>query len=220
MSNIYLDVETIPAHRPDVLAWLAAKAVAKEASPADAMKALRDTSLRPTLGELAVVSFALDDNEPITIVRAMRDPEGERRLVDFFAGQMWDLFRSVGFRRDLRHIVAWNASFDRTVIRTRAMVHRIALPPEVHALGQKPWDSAWHDPMESLKMDQRGGVSLDEACIAFGVGLPKGDIDGSRVWDAIQAGRIDEVATYCADDVRRVRACYHAIQSVRAQGPG
>ena len=36
----------------------------------------------------------------------------------------------------------------------------------------------------------------------------KGDIDGSKVWKAVQDGRIDEVAEYCAKDVERVRAIY------------
>ena len=228
MSNLYIDVEAIPSQRQDVAAYLAAKAMTKESRKGDdasltaAAKAgadmLRDTSLQPHLGELAVVSIALDDNDPITYVRDLSDPQGERRLIDAVCADLWGMFRTVSFRQNLQHIVAHNAQYDRTMLRTRCMVHRMTLPAEVHALGVKPWDSRWYCTQEALRTDFRSYVSLDEACLAFGVPLMKGDIDGSKVWDAILAGRIDDVARYCADDVRRVRAVYQAIQGVRFVG--
>lgn len=210
MSIIYLDTETIPAQRPDVVAWMAAQSLAKRESPADVDKTYRASSLSPTLGELAVVSYALDDNDPITYVRDMSSPTGERDLVRSVAENLRDLDEEIRIRR----IVAHNAAFDRTVLRTRAMVHGVRLPYGVHALNIKPWDSPWYCTLEALRTDYRSGASLDAACVAFGVGLPKGDIDGSKVWDAICAGRIDEVAAYCADDVRRVRAVYRAIMGI------
>jgi hypothetical protein len=213
--NLYIDTETIPAQRPDVVAWMAAKALAKGESPEDSNKTYRASSLSPVLGELAVISFAIDDNEPITFVRDFSDPDGERALVSRFAQEMRDLSDDTGgFARSLARIVAHNAAFDRTVLRTRAMVHGVALPPQIHALTMKPWDSPWFCTAEVLRVD-RQGASLDAACVALGVGLPKGDIDGSKVWDAICAGRIDDVAAYCADDVRRVRAVYQRIMGVR-----
>ena len=216
--NIYLDTETIPAHKPEVIAWLAAKSM-KDGKDSDAaLKALRDTSLSPVLGELAVVAYAIDDNEPTVWTRDMDDPHGERRLVAAVAQDLWDMHDDVGgFPRALHHVVAHNAAFDRTVLRTRAMVYGVSLPPQIHALRMKPWDSPWYCTMDALRVD-RGGPSLDAACAAFGVGLLKGDIDGSKVWDYVEAGRIDEVAAYCADDVRRVRAVYRAIMGVTERG--
>ncbi len=223
--NIYLDTETIPTQRDDLKAYIFAKQAMKAAQDPEpdpvkarnaAQAAYRDTSLSSTMGELAVVSIALENNEPITFTR--RWPftvETERELVATVATELHGILETVGARRELRHIVAHKADFDRTMLRTRAMVHGIALPREVHALGLKPWDSAWFCTHDALKLDYRDHVSLDSACIAFNVGLPKGDIDGSKVWDAILAGRIDEVAAYCADDVRRVRAVYQRIVGVR-----
>ena len=208
LGEIFIDVETVPTQRPDVLAWLAARALAKGTSPEDSDKEYRATSLSPVLGELAVVSYALDDGEPFTFVRDFSSPTGERDLVRRVADDLRDLDEE----RRIRRIVAHNAAFDRTVLRTRAMVHGVALPYGVHAVNLKPWDSPWWCTMDALRVD-RGGPSLDAACVAFGVPL-KGDIDGSKVWDAIVAGRIDEVAAYCADDVRRVRAVYRRIMGV------
>jgi hypothetical protein len=223
--NLYIDTETIPTQRDDLKAYIFAKQAMKAAQDPEpdpvkarnaAQAAYRDTSLSSTMGELAVVSIAIDDNEPITFTR--RWPftiETERELVDAVATELRGTLETVGARRNLRHIVAHKADFDRTMLRTRAMVHGVKLPHEIHALGLKPWDSAWFCTHDALKLDYRDHVSLDSACLAFGVGLPKGDIDGSKVWEAIQAGRLDQVAAYCADDVRRVRAIYRAITAVR-----
>jgi len=209
LGEIFLDVETVPAQRGDVLAWLAARALARGTSPEDTDREYRATSLSPVLGELAVVSYALDEGEPFTFVRDFNSPTGERDLVRRVAEDLRDLDEE----RRIRRIIAHNAAFDRTVLRTRAMVHGVALPYGVHAINLKPWDSPWWCTMDALRVD-RGGPSLDAACVAFGVPLLKGDIDGSKVWDAIVAGRLDEVAAYCADDVRRVRAVYRKIMGV------
>lgn len=210
LGELFLDVETVPAQRGDVLAWLAARALARGTSPEDTDREYRATSLSPVLGELAVVSYALDDGEPFTFVRDFSSPTGERDLVRRVAEDLRDLDEE----RRIRRIVAHNAAFDRTVLRTRAMVHGERLPYGVHAINLKPWDSPWWCTMEALKADYKDRVSLDAACVAFGVPLLKGDIDGSKVWDAICAGRIDEVAAYCADDVRRVRSVYRKIMGV------
>ena len=37
---------------------------------------------------------------------------------------------------------------------------------------------------------------------------PDDEIDGAGVWDAVAAGRIVDVATYCAADVERTRSMY------------
>lgn len=213
---LYIDTETVPAQRAPVVAWMAARALAKGEAPEDSARTYRDSSLSPVLGELAVVSYAIDDNEPITYVRDFTDPDGERALVSTVCQSLRDLNDDVGgFARALHRIVAHNAAFDRTVLRTRAMVHGEKLHQQIHALTMKPWESPWFCTQEALKADYRGGVSLDAACVAMGIPMLKGEIDGSKVWDAILAGRIKEVAQYCADDVRRVRAVYQRIMGVR-----
>jgi hypothetical protein len=58
--------------------------------------------------------------------------------------------------------------------------------------------------------DRRGRVSLDALCLALGV-QGKGGIDGSMVAEMVRQGRIDDVAAYCVQDVRCVRACYQRM---------
>ena len=54
-------------------------------------------------------------------------------------------------------------------------------------------------------------ISLDKLCKALGLPGKADDIDGSKVWDFVKAGRIAEVAEYCKDDVRKARACHERI---------
>lgn len=207
---VYLDVETVPAQRPEVVSWMATRALAKGTEPKSADKEYRASSLSPLLGELAVVSLALDDNEPLTWTRDFTDPQGEAKLCEAVAFELGALYDD----GCLSQIVAHNAEFDRTMLRTRCAVHGVKLPYKVHALRIKPWDGIWVCTMDLLRIDWKSHASLDAACVAFGVPLLKGDIDESKVWDAIVAGCIDDVAAYCADDVRRVRAVYKKITGI------
>lgn len=207
MTTNYLDTETISSRRVDVQAHIAAK----HYDPEDVVKAakkaaaeLEKTSLSGLFGELAVISWAPDDDEPITLTRNMDDPNGERELLRWFAD-----CNSI----DAHRIVAHNADFDRLMIRHRAIVHGVKLPKIYMAHDVKPWESQWRCTM-ALWCDSRSGrVSLDDLCLALG--LPgKDGVDGSMVDGMVRAGRIDEVAAYCADDVRRVRAVYQKIVGV------
>ena len=40
---------------------------------------------------------------------------------------------------------------------------------------------------------------------------PKGDLDGSKVYDYYQDGRLEEVYRYCMEDVRTTRAIYRKM---------
>lgn len=219
--NLYTDTETCPPipGSPAFL-WMAQKSLAKGETPEQAEKAHRAAALSPVLGELAVFSLAIDQSEPFTLVRDFDDPEGERALVARVCREFRDMDKEMQFARNLQHLVAFNAPFDRGVIRTRAMKYGEKLPVSIHALGLKDWDrqNPWFCAMDALKASFGDRVSLDAACVAFDIPLPKGDIDGSKVWDYILQGLIAKVAAYCADDVRRVRAVYRAIMGVTERG--
>ncbi len=50
-------------------------------------------------------------------------------------------------------------------------------------------------------------MKLANLCKALGVSCKESGIDGSKVWDYINAGQISDVADYCAEDVMATRAC-------------
>jgi len=47
--------------------------------------------------------------------------------------------------------------------------------------------------------------------IGYGFKSPKADMDGSKVWAAVQAGRILDVVRYCAGDVLATAHVYHSL---------
>lgn len=220
---IYIDTETGPSQRMDVAEHLARKHfdpddivnAAKEAA-----KALEKTSLSGTFGELWVISVATDNDEPITYVRDRADPDGEGAMLRRFARDMIDLDHDVSFARNLDAIVAHGADFDRGMMRQRATAHGVYLPSAITAWGLRPWDRAnrWVCTMELWTGDARTRVSLEDLALALAVDAPiKGadGVTGDQVWALICAGHLDRVASYCDDDVRRVRAIYQRIMSAR-----
>jgi hypothetical protein len=219
---LYIDTETGPTTRPDVIAHLAAKhdalRDAEHARKAD--EAYKRTSLSGTFGELWVISVAHDNDEPITYVRDKDDPDGEGAMLRRFARDMIDLDKDLPFGRYLDAIVAHGADFDRHMLRQRCIAHGVYLPSAITAWGLRPWDRAnrWVCTMEMWTGDARQRVSLEDLALALTVDAPvKGadGITGDQVWALICAGHLDRVASYCADDVRRVRAIYQRIMSAR-----
>ena len=199
------DTATVPPARRHVAEPCARKhfdADDVEKAAQAATKDLEKTSLSGLFGELAVISWANDDEEPCTLVRNFHRADGEREMLQAFA--------ECDVEGDT--IVAHNAEFDRSMIRQRAIVLGVALPRVYSSIDVKPWESRWRCTMAMWTDDRRGRVSLDDLCLAFG--LPgKGGVDGSMVAGMVRSGRIDEVAAYCADDVRRVRAIYQRMVS-------
>lgn len=220
---LYIDTETGPSTRPDVVAHIARKhfdPADLEGSAKDAAKALEKTSLSGSFGELWVISCATDNDEPITYVRDRSDPDGEGAMLRKFARDMIDLDHDVSFARHLDAIVAFFERFDRNMIRQRCTAHGIYLPSAISAWDLKPWDRAnrWRCAMEMWTGDARDRVSLEDLCLALAVDAPTKGADGvtgDQVWAMICAGHLDRVASYCADDVRRVRAIYQRIMAAR-----
>jgi predicted PolB exonuclease-like 3'-5' exonuclease len=48
-------------------------------------------------------------------------------------------------------------------------------------------------------------------CLALSIPTPKGDLDGSKVWQYVQDGRHEEVAAYCRRDVEATRQVHRRM---------
>lgn len=232
---IYIDIETIPGQHPSVRAALEIEAeeqkaqikapsnykdeakiaefiAAKQAEiDADIDNKWRRTSFDGALGQIVCASLAIGDQAPINLY------QGDWANAEGYV--LRELFRIV--------TEAYNASSDRKPVFVghnvvafdlRFIYQRAALlgikPPAVIPFAARPWDESVFDTMVAWAgIGNR--VSLDKLCRAFG--LPtKGqeiddEIDGSKVWDFVQAGRIEDVATYCGGDVERVRELHRRM---------
>lgn len=223
---IHLDIETIPSQDPAIKAALAseitppgnyksAEAIGKweqEAKPGLIEEAYRKTSFDGALGQIVVASVAIDDETPVTFWRPeWRD--AEHYILSSLFGAIegfTERHLSGGTRGHVKPVFVGHyiADFDLRFIFQRAVMLGIR-PPACIPFKAKPWDEAIFDTM-TMWAGAKGRVSLDKLCRALGVAT-KGseigeEIDGSMVWDFVQAGRIADVAAYCAGDVERVRA--------------
>jgi len=216
---LYLDIETIPAQRTDVRDMLAetvkppanykkAETIAeweKTDKPAAIEEAWRKTSFDGAFGQLAVIGAAMDDEDPFTFWAGDWQSEGyERRLLESFG--VW-LTESIAPNEELSAVIVGHyvSEFDLRFIRHRSIINSIR-PHRIisRACEAKPWETdKVYDTMVQWA-GVKGSISLDKLCRAFGL-RGKGDMDGSKVWDAVREGRIAEVEAYCADDVRKVR---------------
>jgi uncharacterized protein YprB with RNaseH-like and TPR domain len=241
IAQLYADIESIPAQRPDVLEelrqaeaealsaallavkppgnykkqetideWMATEAprikqALIDASAANVDAAYRKTGLDGSFGQIACVSFAYLNAEPVAIWNAdWQDPNHERLILRVLRDC---LANTIPPNMQMAvQIVGHNiVNFDLRFIVQRSIVNGIKPHPVLARAAQaKPWEV---DLVYDTMIQWAGigkTISLDKLCRALG--LPgKGDMDGSKVWDAIKEGRIAEVAEYCADDVRKVR---------------
>lgn len=234
--NIYFDLETIPGQAPGLLAEFAEKVTApaqykkpdsiaewmKENAESVAEQEWRKTSFDGAHGHICVIGFAFDDAEPITLkTDNYGDTESERAmLAEFYAALNSGASHSLagGYRAaDKPVFIGHNViDFDLRFLFQRSVMLGVK-PPEFIPFDAKPWDSAVFDTMTGWA-GVRNRVAMDKLCKVFGFD-EKGseiadEIDGSKVWDFVKAGRIDDVAKYCAGDVVRTRSIYKRLKFI------
>lgn len=215
MPNLFIDIETCPAQDPAVKAAILATMqppgnISKaetielwhiEKKPALAEEVWRKTSFDGSCGHICVIGVAVDDEPPIALCAGGRWVEDERTVL----GQLFDLIDSECDKHPnvrptfIGHNVI---DFDLRFIFQRAVI--LGIEPSRHIpFSARPWDDAVYDTMTRWA-GTKDRIKLDKLAKALGL-AGKGDIDGSMVWDYVNAGRIQEVAEYCCDDVSMTR---------------
>ena len=131
-----------------------------------------------------------------------------------------------GIEKYTPQIISWNGGgFDLPVLHYRAMINKIAAP-RYWDMGEDDKDFKWNnyisryhsrhlDLMDLLAMySPRANAPLDD--IAQLCGFPgKLGMDGSKVWDAFKAGKIEEIRNYCETDVANTHLVYLRFQLMR-----
>jgi hypothetical protein len=239
MTTIVIDIETIPDQSPDAIDKLRADAqeeidaIKAPANYKDADKIAdyiagkraeieagiedkwRKTSFDGALGHICVIGMAVDGGEPVAIYsHEYGNPLAERNmLAQFFEAVELAGSRALsgGTRSTVAPVFVGHnlIDFDLRFIFQRAVMLGIK-PPACIPFDAKPWDKSVFDTMTAWA-GVRNRVSLDKLCKAFGIETPKDGIDGSKVWDYVKAGKIDEVAAYCARDVEATRKVYKRL---------
>ncbi|MBL8471231.1 MAG: 3'-5' exonuclease [Rhodocyclaceae bacterium] len=159
------------------------------------------------LQRVIVISCVLHDARQLRVFSLAEPKSGEGEIIQRFFD---------GVEKYTPQLVSWNGGgFDLPVLHYRGLMHGVTAPrywemgagDHVDAREFK-WNnyiSRYHmrhlDLMDLLALYQpRANAPLDE--LAKLMGLPgKLGMDGSQVWEAYQAGRIDEIRDYCETDV-------------------
>lgn len=245
---LYLDLETLPAQRIDVLdeiragkqveldaaiaairppgnykkqetidQWWAEEApkqaqAMRDAFHADVDATYRKTSLDGSFGQVCVIGYAIDDNEPHALnVYDWRQPSAEASLLADFAEALSQEI-AVNNERSICVVGHNVAAFDLRFLVQRSIVNGIRPHPVIaHAAQAKPWEGekVFDTMIQWAGVGNR--IKLDKLCKALSIPTPKGDLDGSKVWDFVRDGRIDEVAAYCLRDVAATRSVHRRL---------
>jgi hypothetical protein len=237
--NIYLDIETIPAQDPDAIKMLRKEAdeekrlikapsnykdvakideyIAAKKIEIDAAfdERYRKTSFDGALGQIACVSYAIDDDDPAVIYASEWKDSEQFILTSLYE----NLQTSYSPNSQVRPVFIGHniVSFDLRFLLQRSIIVGVK-PPMFIPFKAKPWDDVVFDTMTAWA-GVGNRVSMAKLCEVFKIDAKgsevDGEIDGSKVWDYVQAGRIDDVATYCMHDVIRTRQIYKRINFIR-----
>lgn len=207
---LYLDVETIPCQDVSKREALVASAkppanYKKEETIAawreyNAADIIAKTSFDGGIGHICQISANIGDKWSNMTVT---DIELEAGNLAVFANFLADCETYAGMPPV---IVGHNVNaFDIRFIWQRAIVLGVNLP-RWFPKDPKPWGGETFDTMTAWA-GQRGTVSLDN--LAKYLGLEgKGGVNGSMVAQMWADGKHDEIAVYCMDDVKLVKAIH------------
>jgi predicted PolB exonuclease-like 3'-5' exonuclease len=115
------------------------------------------------------------------------------------------------FNLECDEIVGHNIiGFDLPFIYQRCLVNNIAARPPIN-LGEYNVRGVF-DTMKGWWLGSRNRVGLDDIAWALGIESSKtGEVEGSKVFDLYQAGRLEEIREYNLNDVRVTRKVYERL---------
>lgn len=173
------------------------------------------------LHRVIVISCALRERDGIRVWSLGEPGEDEGALIQRFFE---------GVEKYTPQLVSWNGGgFDLPVLHYRGLIHGVTAP-RYWDMGEGDYrdsrDFKWNnyisryharhlDLMDLLALYQpRANAPLDH--LAQLMGLPgKLGMEGSRVWDAYQAGRVGEIRDYCETDVVNTYLVFLRFQLMR-----
>lgn len=217
MANyLYLDIESIPATDPEIIAEIAAS-VAPPASmkkaetiaeweasqkPTAIAEAVARTSFNGAYGQVCCIAWAWDDAAPTVFVRGQRT---EAEILRGFSAAVSVSRPTFEAPIVVGHYVA---DFDLRFLWQRAFVLGVKMPAW-WPRDPKPWSREVHDTM-NMWAGAKGSISLDNLCRALGLS-GKGNMDGSMIAGMFERGEFDAIADYCVGDVERVRQVHRKM---------
>lgn len=199
---LFFDIETLPATKeqyPDL------KVIFERKKEKDASfgrennetfeEFVHSSGMHGSFGHLLCVGYAID-NEPANIISGNEIDQ---------LSQFWKLVK------ENKLIIGHNIlGFDIPFLKHRSIV----LGVKNNFIIPKPWDKfAVFDTMKEWEFGnrERGWNSLDAVSRALGLQSSKGELDGSKVAQYYEDGKLDEIYNYCKADVEVTRKVYKKL---------
>ena len=219
---LVFDIETIPdvaglRKLNDIAETMGDAAVAELAFQRRRQATGGSDFLQHHLHRVAAISCLLRTDEGLKVWSIGKPDDNEATLIQRFFD---------GIERYTPQLVSWNGGgFDLPVLHYRALVHGVTAG-RYWDMGEDDRDFKWNnyisryhmrhlDLMDLLAMFQpRATAALDQ--MAQLCGFPgKLGMDGSKVWDAFQAGDIGGIRDYCETDVLNTYLVFMRFQLLR-----
>ena len=175
------------------------------------------------LQRVVTISCVLRTSEGLKVWSLSEPEQGEGEIIQRFFD---------GIEKFTPQIVSWNGSgFDLPVLHYRGMLHGVAAP-RYWDLGDGDYadsrDFKWNnyisryhtrhlDLMDLLALyNARANAPLDDLAKLFGFPGKLG-MDGGKVWEAWQGGKIAEIRDYCETDVINTYLVYNRFRRLRGE---
>lgn len=183
-----------------ILKWC--EKFAEEKAPQVAEENWRKTSFDGAAGEVISIAWAFEDQDIRSVSRQLGQSEADI-LKEFF-----DSVREACGNKDPFWIGQYIAGFDLKFIYHRAII--LGVNPNLSL----PFDGRHNKDFYCTQIGWAGygnRMSQDNLCKALGIEGKPDDINGSQVWDFVEAGKVERVEEYNRDDVDKVRQIYNRL---------
>lgn len=217
-KHIVIDIESLPCANQSQMAYLLAS-VKADSRLKDPVKIAADIAEKK---EEVVGKTGLDGSFGRILCASVADADGGEIItlsspaVDEFSVLNGLLDAITSIARDDSHtaitpvIVGHNIGWDLRFIAQRCVINGVPINKKFLPFDAKPWEMA--DTM-TLWAGSGNKISLDRLCAALGVESPKGEIDGSKIAEYFEAGKLAEIIAYNRADVEATRQCYRLMRS-------
>jgi predicted PolB exonuclease-like 3'-5' exonuclease len=224
---LVFDIETIPdvsgfRRLNDLSAELSDDEVAELAFQQRRAKTGNDF-IQLHLQRIVTISCVLRTSEGLKVWSLSEPTHGEGEIIQRFFD---------GIEKFTPQIVSWNGSgFDLPVLHYRGMLHGVSAP-RYWDMGDGDYadsrDFKWNnyisryhtrhlDLMDLLALyNARANAPLDDLAKLFGFPGKLG-MDGGKVWEAWQGGKIAEIRDYCETDVINTYLVYNRFRRLRGE---
>jgi len=209
-QDLVFDIETSGAPWEDLPASLQSSLIRKAKDGGEEL-ARSQLGLSPTTGRIVCIAFQ-DVQEGRSAAYVLGDPARSSEPIYYCRTEREILEEFYRILAEFRRYVTYNGkNFDVPFILARSAILEVVPGPFPVT---KRYSTSPHLDLCEL-LSSFGSLryeSLDGWCQAFGIRSPKSGIDGSQVQTYFEAGRLQEIAEYCLQDVRATAELFERVR--------